>query len=150
MCDFPRTVTQPDHSHVFSFAYFCPFPLKCGLLAAAAAVRGCFCINKKEASTGVITAATQTKMCGKNSFCDHWVKILYPEVISKEIKARFSQACVKAEREVSVQQPEPSCSPCRHGDVFLPIVCDPVWNWMRLCRNKSMELSSSERAYHSS
>lgn len=44
---FPGLWHSQDHSELFSFAYFCPFPLKCGLLA----VRGCFCINKKEANT---------------------------------------------------------------------------------------------------
>lgn len=94
------------------------------------------------------------KYTWKTFFWDYQIKIFSWEVTSlmKEKKMGFSKVPVKAKREREsflCHWPQPSRSSHSRDYVFLLIVRDPVWNWMRICY-KSVELYCSERPYLSS
>lgn len=150
-----RYVTSPGlwqgqyHNQVSSFAYFCPFSWKCPLLSQR------FVSTRREWILCVITIATEKKKyTWKTFFWDYQIKIFSWEVTSlmKEKKMGFSKVPVKAKREREsflCHRPQPSRSSHSRDYVFLLIVRDPVWNWMRICY-KSVELYCSERPYLSS
>lgn len=105
---------------------------------------------RREWTLCVITVATERKNVKK-----HHLKSLNRDFVSRSYlshekgERRLQQSpCKSNEGESCVcNQPRPSHSPHSHGSVFLLIVCDPVWNWMIICQNKSVELSCSARPY---
>lgn len=139
VCDFPRTAAKPNHTEVFSLAYFWPFPLKCGLFA----VRECFYKQEGNGRFVLLLLLLEEKCVKKKSF--EIVKLRFcTEKLSPSWKKRkwaSSKSLEKQrERELSVQSASTlSLSP-------QPRVClssDCVWPSVKLNENLSEQVSGA-------